>query len=54
MKHIWEVFRSRILEPIFNEAEPIGYEQLVKRDQRFAPLRPMPEFQQLMAQLKPH
>ena len=30
-ERIWEVFRAKILEPIFNEVEPIPYEQLVKR-----------------------
>jgi hypothetical protein len=30
-EYIWEVFRLRILEPIFDDTEPIPYEQLVER-----------------------
>jgi DNA-directed RNA polymerase specialized sigma24 family protein len=29
--HIWEMFRIRLLEPIFNDADPVPYEQLIER-----------------------
>ena len=29
--HIWEVFRLRLLRPALEDADPVGYEQLVKQ-----------------------
>ncbi len=29
--HTWEMFRIRLLEPIFNDADPVPYEQLIER-----------------------
>ena len=29
--HIWEMFRLRLLEPVFNDAEPPVYEQLIEQ-----------------------
>src|ERR1035441_10011935 len=29
--HIWEVFRLRLLQPALEDAQPVGYDQLVKQ-----------------------
>lgn len=29
--NVWEIFRARLLDPIFNEAVPVPYEQLIER-----------------------
>jgi hypothetical protein len=29
--HIWEMFQLRLLDPVFNDAEPPPYEQLIER-----------------------
>jgi DNA-directed RNA polymerase specialized sigma24 family protein len=46
--HIWEVFRLRLLEPALQDAEPIGYDELV---QRFAIVSPF-DAQNMLATAK--
>ena len=35
--HIWEMFQLRLLDPVFNDAEPPPYEQLIERFQLKSP-----------------
>jgi len=36
--YIWEMFRLRLLEPIFEDAEPLAYDQLIARFELKSPM----------------